>query len=69
MNTCRDNKEVIRRFDEVLCTKASKFSIDQLKNELNMYFKLEDQHQFAKKLNDKHDEITESSGKLTKHCI
>ena len=30
-HTWEQNKEIIRRFDEILCTKAPKFAIDDLK--------------------------------------
>lgn len=59
VSTCIENKSIIKRFDEVLCEKASKFSIDQLRREIDSCLKSEDLDKILEDSKAKYSELFE----------
>lgn len=42
ISACLKNESIIKRFDEIMCEKASKFSIDEVRRDIGSYLKIED---------------------------
>ena len=51
------NSAIIQRFDEVLLEKASKFNLEEIRQEMKQYISIEGFDIFKKDLNSKHDDI------------
>jgi len=64
------NSAIIQRFDEVLLEKASKFNLEEIRQEMKQYISIEGFDIFKKDLNSKHDdiqnEIKHTSGLISK---
>ena len=64
MTAWMEMRAIIKRFDEVICEKASKFAIDKIYNDIEVFHKIKDFDLYVKEHQKCHEEIMEKFREL-----